>query len=503
MTNLIFNRNEIAVKKRIALIGIYHESNTFISRKTNYQNFVDSHLLKGADIREEYLHAYHEIGGILEIFDDSDMVIDPLLFAEATPGGIIENLCFEKLAGETMDLLQARGPWDGVMICAHGAAVAENLSDTDGEWLARVRKVVGDEVPIVCTIDPHANVSKKMVGATDAMVAYSTNPHLDQRETGIAAAELMLSHLRKEVKLVQSYCPTSVSISIEQQATAEEPCAVLYDKAKEIEQIAGVLSVSVVLGFPYSDVEKMGSSFIVVTDGDLDKAVELSNSLGNYLEDNRHLFVGMKVSPEDAVNRSRKLDKPVLLLDMGDNVGGGSPGDSTILLNEILNERDVNFFVCLYDPEAVVECERVGVGGNLEIFVGGKTDRWHGKPLLLKLLVEKIEDGLFRESEPRHGGQVKYNMGRTIIAKTSNGSTLMLISKRIPPFSLSQLTTFGINPETFDVIIAKGVQAPVAAYAPVCPSLIRVNTPGVTCADATQLSFEFRRRPLFPFEDWE
>ena len=490
------------MKYRIALAGIYHESNTFLPGKTTWEDFENGHLFRGSQIREEYQDAYHEIGGILEVFDASEVEIVPLFFAEATPGGIITRETCERLISEILEELESHGPWDGVQLCTHGAAVGDGYPDMDGSWLSRVRQLTGNEIPIVCSLDPHANVSPVMAEATDALVSYATNPHLDQRETGMKAARMMLDHLDGKVRLTQALYQTRVSISIEQQATSEYPCTLLYDQANQYLERPDVLSVSIILGFPYSDVEVMGSSVIVVTNHDAEIGEQIARTMGEYLEENRHLFVGERIDAESAVLKSTGLESPVLLLDMGDNVGGGSPGDGTIILHALYNYPDIRYFVCLYDPEAVTFCEETGLNNFISVNAGGKTDNLSGAPFHMEGRVILIGNGTFQEAEPRHGGQTNYNMGRITIVETKNGSTLMLTSRRIPPFSLNQLTTFGIQPDRYDVIIAKGVQAPVAAYAPVCPSIIRVNTPGVTCADATRLHFENRRKPLFPFEDW-
>lgn len=489
------------MKRRVALAGIHHESNTFLSGKTTYQNFVDSHLLSGQEIREEYADAHHEVGGILEVFDESDTEIVPLFFAEATPGGALRKDTYEKLCSLLLETLKEQGPWDGIVLCAHGAAVAESYPDMDGDWLTRVRNMVGAEIPIVATIDPHANVSEQMIAMTDGIVAYATNPHLDQRETGRKAARLLLSHLKGEIRMSQALYQSRVSISIEQQQTSAYPCRMLYEMASDFLKENSVVSISVVLGFPYADVAEMGSSFIVITDNKAAKAAAIAQAMGNLLEENRKLFVGEKITAKEAIERTIRLEKPVLLLDMGDNVGGGSPGDGTILLHTLNQYPQLRYFACIFDPEAVESCQLAGEEARLLLTIGGKSDELHGTPWQGELSILRIAEGVFKESEPRHGGQVNYDMGTIALVETTNRSTIMLISKRVPPFSLSQLSTFGVKPQRYDIIIAKGVQAPVAAYAPVCPSLIRVDTPGVTRADATKLTFHNRRKPLFPFEE--
>jgi microcystin degradation protein MlrC len=208
-------------------------------------------------------------------------------------------------------------------------------------------------------------------------------------------------------------------------------------------------------------------------------------------------FVGEKETVDSQLLSIGEKRKPLLLLDMGDNVGGGSNGNSTYLLQK-LEETNYRSFICIYDPMAVKEClSRHSENFDLSFGINPETENAYQTRVTL---ISK-HHGKFREEQPRHGGQVRYDMGDTVIVVTERGNTIMLNSKRIPPFSLAQLTSCGINPARFEVVVAKGVNAPIAAYGPVCPTVIQANTPGVTQADITKFNFKYRRKPLFPFED--
>jgi microcystin degradation protein MlrC len=185
---------------------------------------------------------------------------------------------------------------------------------------------------------------------------------------------------------------------------------------------------------------------------------------------------------------------------MGDNVGGGSPGDGTVLAHALHARRLGESFVCLFDPAAVAAAEAAGVGQEGRLLVGGKTDRLHGEPLEATFRVQALHDGRFEEPQPSHGGFRSFDQGRTAVVRADSGLTVMLTSRRMAPFSLCQLTGCGVEPQAFRVLVAKGVNAPVAAYSPVCQHFLRVNTPGVTTADMTRLEFKNRRKPMFPFE---
>jgi microcystin degradation protein MlrC len=371
----------------------------------------------------------------------------------------------------------------------------------DGEWLTWLRSEVGPAMPIIGTLDPHANVSPRMAAACQALIAYRTNPHLDQRQRGLEAARLMARTLRGEVNPVMSYALPPLAINIERQLTAASPCRELYALADEMLGRPGVLSNSVILGFPYADVEELGSGFLLVTDGDPQLGQRLADELAGHAWRNRTHFVGCLVTIDEAIVRTTRAQGPVGLLDMGDNVGGGSPADGTILLHAAVEAGLSRTFACLADPGSVRRATEAGVGSSVLLQLGGKSDDQHGAPLEAMVTVQSLHDGKFQEFEARHGGQTAYDMGQTAIVTLPEGQTVMLTSLRMAPFSLRQLTSCGIDPAAFQAIIIKGVHAPAAAYSPVCSELIRVDTPGVTRADMTRLEYQYRRRPLFPFEE--
>jgi microcystin degradation protein MlrC len=486
---------------RVGIIGLLHESNTFIPAPTTIDHFRENVLASGAAaVRANFDGGHHEISGFLGLLDQTnDVEAVPIFAARATPSGVITAATVDELLAMMEEAFRNAGKLDGLLLAPHGAGVSESYPDLDGHWMSLVRSWVGRDVPIVATIDPHANLSRQMVDATDALIAYRTNPHLDQRERGVEAARLIVRTLHGEAKPTQAAVMPPVAINIERQNPRAEPCRAMYAMADGMLGAPGVLSNSIVLGFPYADVAEMGTSFVVVTDSDRARAGQLAARLGDHLLASRRDFVGEFVAVDHAIAILPAAPKPVLLLDMGDNVGGGSPGDGTLLATA-LAQAGVGAFACLYDAHTVVECERKGVGATIMSPVGGRHDPVLGPPLKMPLIVRSLHDGRFTEPKPRHGGITNYDMGRTAIVE-GGSLTLMLTSRRITPTSLHQLTHCGLDPMGFDVIVAKGVHAPVAAYEPVCSTIIRVNTQGPTTADMRQLTYNHRRRPMFPFEE--
>ena len=488
-------------KVRVALLGIYHESNTFLDKPTILSDFKKGHWLFGNDIVQEYKDAYHEIGGMIEVLDQEEVELIPVMYAEATPGGTITSATYDELLQQMMEALDKILPVDGCLVVPHGAAVSESFADMDGHWLSLLREKVGKNVPVIGTIDPHANVSPLIAASTDGLIAYKTNPHIDQRQVGREAAGILVHYLKKEVKPLQVLFQIPLIISIEQQYTGKDPCKSLYAYVAQLSQKKYVLSISIVLGFPYADVKEMGTSVIVITDNNKDLALSIGKKIESYIINSKETFVGNKKDISSVLPLIADSKKPILMLDMGDNVGGGSPGNSTFLLEALEQFGNCKCFICLYDPEAVKQASQYKPGVPFDISISNNEDE--SKCFVINVTLLHASDGKFKEKEPRHGGQVNFDMGKIAIVLTAKGNLIMLTSLRAFPCSLRQLTSFNITPKEFDVIIAKGVNAPIAAYAPVCPTIIQVNTPGVTQADMTLFKYTNRRVPLFPFENYD
>ena len=485
---------------RVGIIELMHESNTFLATPTTLASFEACHRLRGPAIRDLYHAAAHEVGGFFTGLDEAHVEAVPLTAAWAMPAGVITAETGERLVADMLEAVQQAGPLDGLLVAPHGAAVAEHQRDFDGYWLSRLREAIGPDTPLVATLDLHANVSRRMVDACTALVAYRTNPHLDQRDRGLEAARLIVGTIEGRLNPTMAAALPPLAINIERQLTSQDPCRALYQRADSQLVMPAVLSNSIVLGFPYSDVAELGSSFIVVTDDDATLARQLVDELAAFAWERRASLEGQFVSIAQAVSRAVMSSGPIGLLDMGDNVGGGSPGDGTLLLAALSEAGVGHTLACLYDPAAVQLCREAGVGRQVSLSLGGHTDDRHGRPLAVDAQVESLGDGRFRESAVRHGGQTQYDMGSTAVVRLSAGPTILITSRRMAPFSLAQVTSVGLDPSRFQAIVIKGVHAPVAAYQDVCRELVRVDTPGVTRADMTQLTFQHRRRPLFPFE---
>ncbi len=484
---------------RIGVMAFIHESNTFASFSTTLRRFTEGGITRGDEILERWTGAHHELAGFIEGGTLHGFEVIPLLAAHATPGGPLTKRAFEAILGEMLELLRGSSGLDGLLLALHGAMVAEGYPDADGEVVSRLREAFGK--PIVMTLDCHANVSPRMIRGTTATILYRSNPHVDQRERGLEAASIIAGTVRGEIKPVQALETPPMVINISKQYTNQEPALGLIRDVEQVMRRPGILSASVGLGFAFADVEKMGSSFLVVADGDPDVAREQARWMAERAWGRRQEFLMDLPSPVDAVQRAaNSIEFPVVLMDVGDNVGGGSPGDSTILLAEILRQGVEGALIILWDPAAAQSCIEAGIGTEVRLEVGGKTDNLHGSPVSIQGVVGAISDGRFTDDRPRHGGQRIYDQGRTVVLEIPQEHTIVLTSKRMPPFSLEQILSLGIDSEAKRLIVVKGVIAPRAAYEPIAKEVIAVDTPGSTSANVHGFAYEHRRRPLYPLE---
>jgi len=340
-----------------------------------------------------------------------------------------------------------------------------------------------------------------MIEQTTVTTIYRTNPHIDPRERALDCAELIARTIRGEINPVQALEMPPVVINIVKQFTGEKPMRGVIRDADAALARPGMLSTSVAEGYPYADVAEMGMAFLAVHDGDAAAAREVARWMARRAWERRDEFVGDIPSPEEALRQAMAaLRGPVVLMDVGDNVGGGSPADSTHLLAVAQRLSVRSYLQSLYDPEAVAACRSAGVGGRVSLRAGGKTNEMHGEPVAIQGVVRTLHDGKFEDPRPTHGGQRFFDQGATAVVDTADEQTLVLNSRRIGNTSIEQMYSVGVRPESYKVVVAKGVVSPRPAYEPIAAEIILVNTPGVTTADLSFFDYRHRRRPLFPFE---
>jgi microcystin degradation protein MlrC len=485
---------------RVAIGGFMHESNTFAPQPADLRRFREGGLTYGDAVIPVWQDAAHEVGGFIEGATRFGYEPEPVAMAWAPPAGPVTDEFFDHFTDALATGCRlARA--DGVLLALHGAMVTPKHPDADAETLRRVRAALGPKVPIAVSLDSHGNVSPQMAETATVLVGYQTYPHVDQRERGLVAARLLAAAVRGEVRPVSVVAKPPMLLNLLGQDTAREPMAGLMRAAREREREAGVLAVSLMAGFPYADVPDMGASVVVVADGDRARAEAVANDLAGAMWAVRDRLNLPSRRPDEAVRDALACrTPPALLIDLGDNIGGGSAGDGTVLLAELLKQHATGFVVPLYAPAAMAQAKDAGVGGTVEITVGGSTGTLHGPTVRVRGVVRSLHDGKWLEPEPRYGGRRQNDQGHTAVIDLAEGNLLVLNSLRTPPFSLGQLTSLGIDPKAAKAIVIKAAVAYKAAYAPVGGTVIEVDTPGLTAINPARFTYARIRRPMYPLD---
>ncbi|MEO6625076.1 MAG: M81 family metallopeptidase [Burkholderiaceae bacterium] len=487
---------------RIATGGFMHESNTFSVIPASLDEFRRAGILEGDAIRDEYETSQSTLAGFFAIErEDPQVKVVPLVYGRVTPMGAITGEAIEFLMDSMIAALRDKGPWDAVLLPQHGAAVSIPWLDADGEMVRRVRALVGPKVPIGLAMDMHGNMTRAMVNDSDVVTVYQTNPHIDAFEQAVLCARLIVKTVRGEIHPKQAIVCPPLLVNILNQGTSDKPMSDLMKIAAQQRQRSGVLAVSVVEGYPYADVPEMGMSFIAVTDNDQALADEVAQQLALAAWSMRDALNQGGVAIDAALLEARAAPLgPVILFDVGDNVGGGSPGDSTHILHAARRLGITQLLQAVCDPQVVRMAQSAGVGGRVQALLGGKSDSMHGEPFPVQGVVTALSDGRYEETGPTHGGFRFFNNGPSCAMRTDDGFTLIVTSLPAGSASLQQFRTLGVEPTNIKIVVAKGVHSPRPAMEPIGKKLIWVATPGVTTADLGTFTYQHRRVPMYPLE---
>ena len=488
----------------IGVAGISHESNSFNPRKTRLEDF---HPAIGEESAEDFLkeraRSRTTVSGYIEGAGQFGLQLYPTLVARATPKGHVTDRALDAMMAEILRRLREAPRLDGILLALHGAMVTESHPSGDAEITRRVREEFGPEMPIVVTHDFHANVTPDIVEHSDVLITYKENPHIDTFERGVQAAEIMARTVRGEVRPTQALAKPPMNYNIVFQHTKSEPLLPVVNESRRIERADGVLAASVSGGYQYADVPWMGPTAIVVTDNDPALAEREARRLSDMLWATKNQIKLDEAGARDAVRMAMNHPgRPVVLIDMGDNIGGGTPGDSTYLLAELVRQKAQGWVMVIADPEAYGVAERAGVGNPFDLAVGGKTDDMHGNPVRIRGRVRSLHEGRYVETEVRHGGGRYWDMGRTAVIHVEGSSLddpnlLLLTTERSSPNSVHQFVSNGVYVERQKIIVAKGAIAPRAAYEPIASRLIPVDTPGATAVNPARFEYKRVRAGLF------
>ena len=440
-------------------------------------------------------------GGYLEAADLRGVDLIPTLQAEATPGGKIRQSAYEHLIGMLLERLQATMPVDGILLDLHGAMVTEQYDDAEGEIISSVRDLVGPSIPIVTTLDLHANITALMAEKADVLIGYDTYPHIDMGDRGVEALNLVADIAAGMVSPTTAYRQLPLLTMPPRQCTLRRPMKRLLEKLHDIETQPGVLTATLSMGFPFADIHNAGVSILVTTDCDESLATAMAQELADDVWQRRAQFNADLTPVEDVLKYVRQEAKGlVVLADGSDNPGGGAPSDGTVILKALLEDGIEGAVVgVMCDPETVAQAHQAGVGATIDAVIGGKTDLLHGDPVRTRAYVRTLGDGEFTFRGPMGRG-ARGHLGRTAVLVV--GETEVVVSElREQLRDAEMLRTVGIEPLNRRLLAVKSAVHFMADIGTMAERVFDADTPGVHRPDFKSFTYERLRRPIYPLDE--
>lgn len=486
---------------RLLIAMMKHETNTFSPIIADWQRFQDWSAYLGEDALKAYEGTGMPFGAYVELARAAGAEIITPVAAEAMPSGPVTELAFNRMADAILDVV--REGVDAALLDLHGAMVAEHTDDGEGTLLEKIREIDPD-LPIAVTLDLHCNLTDKIMDNCTALIGYKTYPHVDMYEVGKQIGEVLLDSMAGKVNPVMSWGNTQLLSQTLRQGTDNEPMATLIRMCRDAEQEPGVLAATAFGGFALADIRDAGNSVIVVTDGDKAKADEVRDRILAKAWDLRDDFVYEHTPLEEQVAKAKEMTEgPIILLDHADNCGSGATQDVMTVIEEVLRQELEDVAVgAVWDPAAVQEMQKSGIGSTITLKLGGKTDMPQigevGEPLTLTGTVKTLTNGEWIVRGPMYTG-VKVFMGPTAVLETEN-MEIVIVSNHHEPWDTGVFTSVGIQPEYKRYLILKSRIHYRAGFAPIGKATLTLDGKGVTTSDNNLLRYEKVRRPIYPLD---
>jgi microcystin degradation protein MlrC len=491
--------------RRIAIGGFLHESHSFAPRPTTYADFVQPagfpRLTEGVAMLDAVHGTSVPAAGALAVAETAGVEVVPLAWTFANPAGPVQDEAFERIGAlicASLSHALDAAPLDGVYLDLHGAAVVESFPDAEGELLRRVRAIVGD-LPLTISLDPHANLTARMVTLADAVVPFRTYPHVDMKDAGAQAMRLLLRRIERGRPWARAFRQLAFWLPLGSQCTLMPPMIeVMAERASLAERMHAV-ELAFCFGFPYADFADCGPAVAAYADTQAE-ADAAADAFTAHVAAREASFVQDTLSAADAVAEAKRLSerasKPIVIADTQDNPGGGGHGDTTGLLAELVRQRATGAVLCLInDAESVRACEAAGEGGSLVLSLGGKSD---GLPFDCTARVLKLTDGRFTLTGPMGAGNPG-NLGPCALIDIE-GVRVMVVSHKMQALDQAILRHVGVEPSECPILALKSSVHFRADFGPIADRIIVGIAPGPVVADPAILNFryvrpEVRRRP--------
>ncbi len=480
---------------KIAIAEIGQETDSFNPIPTTLEFFENYGLHFGEKILD-MTKDVGLLGGFLDIAQEQPETLElvPIIRAWAGASGPITTDTLEYFEEKLVTGIQNALPLDGIFLGLHGAAASHKDDDLEGYLLESLRKAVGPQIPIVSPLDHHANITRRMVEHADLIVGHRTQPH-DLIDTGRVAARLFFRMLRGEIQPTVGWQKIPMITQQDQFLTSAGPMKTWFDLARNMETQPGVLTTSPFPMQPWLDVKEGGWTALVYTDNNTDQAQSLADELANKAWELRDQFwVSERATPADAVQQAVETEEGLVILsDTGDSVYGGSPGDSTCILRELIRQK----IPCTaLVPIALEEATHAGIGSQITFTVGAKHDTVFNQPLEITGQVTALSHGLQVHLEARGFADI----GPTARIEIGNVNLILLAERS---FAINQpilYTHLGINMDSAKMVVVK-TASNFQFFQPWRKKLIRVDSPGTTQSDLTAFTWNHLPRPIHPLDD--
>lgn len=486
---------------RVAIAELKQETNTFVLQQTTLADFEKWHLFYGDEVISGLAGTNSEIAGFLDVLGEAGIEPVPVLATFAMSGGPVTTETFQKLLADLLAGLEAARPFDGVLLALHGAMVTATDDDPDGAILAAVRAAIGPGLPLVVSMDVHANVTRRCVELADAIAGFRTSPHIDQRDTGQRAARVMVRMLREGVR------PTGAYVKVPMVVPASTHIHHLPGPYMRLMQTAAaaesdqVLAADVFTVQPWLDITDLGFAAVVYTDNDPELAAAVAADLAGLAWSEREAFMELHLVPiAGAIARAVAAPAgPIVLSDLADGTGAGSPGDATAVIAALL-AADLNgpAYVCVRDPEAAGAAIAAGLGATVELSVGAKLDTVYNQPVTLRGEVTFAGPASFRFGGGGYTG-VAMEMGNCAVIQAGQVSVL-ITSHAVFTVDPAMYRAVGLEPVDARIVVVKSHIQFRAGYDDIAREIILLDSPGMSSDHLESLPFRRIPRPMYPFD---
>ncbi len=472
---------------KVAIAGIAIESSTFSPARTHEEAF---HARVGDPVLDYYPFMAKDS------MDRNRAEWFPTITGHALPGGSVTREAYESLLTKTLEMLKTNLPYDGLFLDIHGAMSVVGLDDAEGDFIARIREVVGYQTLISTSMDLHGNVSKKLAEESDLITCYRMAPHEDAMESKKRALENLLDRLEngKGKPQFKAWIPVPILLPGEKTSTRIEPGKSLYAKVDPITKREGIIDAAIWIGYAWAD-EPRNHAVVMVTGDDQEAVTTAAEELANSFWEvrNEFVFVAPTASLEESLELAISSKKqPYIISDMGDNPTAGGAGDVTWTLQEILKRPEFKsgtgktlIYASIPGPELVELALKAGVGAEVEGFVGAAVDNRFAPPIKLKGIVTAIEKG-------------DKNAEIEVVVKV--GSVSVIVTKKRKPYHREKdFTRLGLDPRKADILVVK-IGYLVPELYDMRADWIMALTPGGVDQDLERLEYKRIRRPMFPLD---